>query len=310
MSLTGAYNLSEGSYLVSLESIIKKKFNIDPGSTIIWNGDPLDADISINARYSVRASPFDLVADQISGLSDVDKGGYKQRYPFLVLLKLRGEILHPEISFEIQLSPEDKGILGGAVNQKLIMLNEDPSALNKQVFALLVLGRFVQENPFQTETGGTATLIRSTVGKFLSVQLNQLSSKVLPGVDLNFDIQSYDDYQTGQAVGRTQVEIGVKKQLFNERLSIQLGGTLDVEGDMTKQNSASDITSDVTIEYKLTEDGRFRMKGFRHNQYEGAIEGQLVETGAGVIYVRDFNKWKEFFFSPKSKSDPLQKTKK
>ena len=74
MSLTGAYNLNEGSYLVSLESVIKKKFDIDAGSTIIWNGDPLDAEISIDASYSVRASPYDLVADQISGLSDVDKG--------------------------------------------------------------------------------------------------------------------------------------------------------------------------------------------------------------------------------------------
>ena len=63
--------------------------------------------------------------------------------------------------------------------QKLNMLNEDPSALNKQVFALLVLGRFVQENPLQTESGGTSTLVRSTVGKFLSAQLNQLSSKVV-----------------------------------------------------------------------------------------------------------------------------------
>ena len=300
MSLTGAYNLSEGSYMVSLESIIKKRFDIDAGSSIVWNGDPLDANIHINAKYTVRTSPYDLVADQISGLSDVDKGGYKQRYPFSVILKLRGEILHPEIHFEIQLSPEDKGILGGAVNQKLSLLNEDESALNKQVFALLVLGRFVQENPFQTESaGGTSTLIRSTVSKFLSAQLNQLSSKVIPGVELNFDIQSYDDYQSGQAEGRTQVEIGMKKQLFNERLSVQLGGTVDVEGDQAKQNSASDITSDVTIEYKLTKDGRFRMKGFRHNQYEGAIEGQLVETGVGVVYVRDFNRWSRLFKSRK-----------
>ena len=305
MSLTGAYNLSDGSYLVSLESVIKKKFAIKAGSTIIWNGDPLDAEISIDAVYSVRASPYDLVADQISGLSDVDKGGYKQRYPFLVLLKLRGEILHPVISFEIQLSPEDKGILGGAVNQKLSMLNEDESALNKQVFALLVLGRFVQENPFQTEAaGGTSTLIRSTVGKFLSAQLNQLSSKVIPGMELNFDIQSYDDYQTGEAKGRTQVEIGVKKQLFNERMSVQIGGTVDVEGDKAKQNSASDITSDVTVEYKLNKDGSFRMKGFRHNQYEGAIEGQLVETGVGVVYVRDFNSWKRLF-KPYKRKPPI-----
>ena len=298
MSLTGAYNLNEGSYLVSLESVIKKKFDIDAGSTIIWNGDPMDAEISINASYSVRASPYDLVADQLSGLSDADKGGYKQRYPFHVILKLRGKILHPEISFEIQLRPEDKGIMDGAVDQKLSMLNEDPSALNKQVFALLVLNRFVQENPFQSETAGTSALIRSTVSKFLSNQINQLSSKVLPGMEVNFDIQSYNDYQTGQAKGRTQVEIGVKKQLFNERLSVQLGGAVDVEGDRAKQNSASDITSDITIEYKLNKDGSLRLKGFRHNQYEGAIEGQLVETGAGVVFVRDFNRWKRLFKKP------------
>ena len=298
MSLTGAYNLNEGSYLVSLESVIKKKFDIDAGSTIIWNGDPMDAEISINASYSVRASPYDLVADQLSGRSDADKSGYKQRYPFHVILKLRGKILHPEISFAIQLRPEDKGIMDGAVDQKLSMLNEDPSALNKQVFALLVLNRFVQENPFQSETAGTSALIRSTVSKFLSNQINQLSSKVLPGMEVNFDIQSYNDYQTGQAKGRTQVEIGVKKQLFNERLSVQLGGAIDVEGDRAKQNSASDITSDVTIEYKLNKDGSLRLKGFRHNQYEGAIEGQLVETGTGVVFVRDFNRWKRLFKKP------------
>jgi hypothetical protein len=284
--------------LVSLESVIKKRFDIKSGSTIIWNGDPLDADISIDATYTVRASPYDLVADQISGLSDVDKSGYKQRYPFFVILQLRGDILRPAISFKIQLSPEDKGILGGAVDQKLNLLNDDESALNKQVFALLVLNRFVQENPFQTESAtGTSTLIRSTVSKFLSAQLNQLSSNVIPGMELNFDIQSYEDYQTGQAQGRTQVEIGVKQQLFNERLSVELGGSVDVEGDQARQNSASDITSDVTVEYKLTKDGRFRMKGFRHNQYEGAIEGQLVETGVGVVYVRDFNRWSRLFKS-------------
>jgi hypothetical protein len=306
MSLTGAYNLNDGSYLVSLESVIKRKFEINSGSTIIWNGDPLDAQININAVYSVRASPIDLVADQMSGLSEADRGGYKQRYPFLVLLKLRGELSHPEISFEIQLPPEDKGILGGAVNAKLNVLNDDPSSLNKQVFALLILGRFIQENPLETETNAASAAVRTTVGKFLSAQLNQLSSKVVPGVELNFDVQSYDEYQSGQEEGRTEVEIGLKKQLFNERLEVQVGGSVDVEGEKAKQNSASDITSDVTLEYKITKDGRYRLKGFRHNQYEGAIEGQLVETGAGVLYVRDFNKWKEFFRKPKIKNESGQ----
>jgi len=309
MSLTGIYNLNEGSYLVSLQSVIKRKFDINQGSTIIWNSDPFDAEISIDATYTARATPYDLVADQMSGMSAVEQGGYKQKYPFLVLLKLRGQILHPVISFEIQLAPKDKGILGGAVNQKLLMLNEDAAALNKQVFALLVLGRFVQENPFQTESGGTSSLVRSTVGSFLSAQLNKLSSKALPGTELNFDVQSYNDYETGQAKGRTQVGIGIKQQLFNERISVQVGGNVDVEGEKASQNSASNITGDVTVEYKLTKDGRFRLKGFRQNRYEGAIEGQLVETGAGVSYVHDFDKWKELFKLPKKKINLLKKEK-
>lgn len=304
MSLTGAYNLDDGSYLVSLQSVIKRRFDINQGSTITWNGDPMDADISLNATYSVRTAPYDLVADQMAGMSDSEKGSYKQQYPFLVLLKLRGAILKPEISFEIQLPPEEKGILGGAVNQKLNMLNEDPSSLNKQVFALLVLGRFVQENPLQSEAGGgTAGMVRSTVSSFLSSQLNRLSSKVVPGVDLSFDVQSYEEYETGEGQGRTEVEIGLKKQLFDERLTVELGGSLDVEGERAKRNSASEITSDITVEYKLTEDGRYRLKGFRHNQYEGALEGQIIETGVGAVYVHDFNKWKNLFKATKKKKE-------
>jgi hypothetical protein len=74
-----------------------------------------------------------------------------------------------------------------------------------------------------------------------------------------------------------------------------VGGVVDVEGEKAKQNSASSITSDVTLEYKLTRDGQYRLKGFRHNQYEGVIEGQFVETGIGIQYVRDFNTWYQFF---------------
>ncbi len=308
VSLTGVYSLDEGSYLVSLESVIKRKFSIVPGSSITWNGDPLEASLSLNARYEVRASPYDLVASQMSGLSDADRGAYKQQIPFWVLLKLRGEMLHPEISFEIQLPPEEKGALDGAVNQKLLLLNENESALNKQVFALLLLGRFIQENPLQTESGSTASIVRSTVGNFLSAQLNRLGAGVLPGTELNVDIQSYEEYQAEQPQGRTEVEVGIKQQLFNERLSVQVGGTVDVEGERALQNAASDITGDVTVEYKLTEDGRLRLKGFRHSQYEGALDGQIIETGAGVSYVRDFNRWKELFRAPDAAKKRDKKT--
>jgi hypothetical protein len=119
-------------------------------------------------------------------------------------------------------------------------------------------------------------------------------------MELTFDIQSYNDYQSGKAEGRTQMDFGVKQQLFNERLSVELEGVVDVEGEAAKQNSVNDLTSNVTVEYKLTKDERLRLKGFRHNRYDGAVEGLITETGAGVVYVRDFNKWK-YFFRPKNK---------
>jgi len=306
VSLTGVYNISEGSYLVSLESVIKRRFVIVEGSSITWNGDPLDATLSLDARYTVRASPYDLVAAQMSGLSDADKGAYRQQVPFWVVLKLRGEMLQPEISFAIELPPEEKGALGGALNQKLVQLNQDASSLNKQVFALLLLGRFMQENPLQTEGGSTAAIVRSTVGSFLSAQLNRLGAGVLPGTELNVDIQSYEEYETETPQGRTEVEVGIKQQLFNERLSVQVGGSVDVEGERAMQNQASEITGDVEVEYKLTEDGRLRLKGFRQSRYEGALEGQIIETGAGVSYVRDFNEWKELFRSPDKEEKKME----
>lgn len=292
MSLTGVYNLSEGTYVVSLENVIKKKFKISPGSTITWNGDPLDALVNLNATYFTRTTPVDLVAGQVT---NAELANYRQRYGFDVILKLRGPILTPDISFEIQLEQGQKGAIGGTINGKLEQLNDNPSALNKQVFALLVLNRFIQENPLETETNAGENAARTTVGKFLSAQLNQLSSRFVPGVDINFDVQSYNDYSTGKSEGRTQVGVGVTKQLFDERLSVQVGGAVDVEGEKAKQNTATDITGDVIVEYKLTKNGRYRLKGFRNSQYQGALEGQIIQTGAGILYVRDFNEWMQLF---------------
>jgi hypothetical protein len=298
-SLTGAYYLKGGSYLVSLENVVKKQFKIENGSTIIWTGDILNPEININAVYSIRTSPIDLIADQSL---ESYRSSFGQSYLFLVYMKLKGPLLHPELSFEIQLAKSEKGTLGNTINAKLNQLNENPSALNKQVFALLVLNRFIQENPFQSEADPASSVARTTAGKFLSDQLNKLSSKFIPGINLNFNVQSYNEYSSGQAQGRTQVEVGLSKQLFNERVNVQIGGSVDVEGEKTKQNSASDVAGDVNVEYKVTKDGRYRLKSFRHNQYEGVIEGQVTETGTGLLYVYDFNKWLEIFLKEKKKT--------
>jgi hypothetical protein len=57
----------------------------------------------------------------------------------------------------------------------------------------------------------------------------------------------------------------------------------------------------VIIEYKLTDDGRYKLRGFRKNEYENAIEGELIKTGFGIMYTRNYNKFKQLFSKPSIK---------
>ena len=298
-SLTGTYTVSEGSYRVSLQELIRKDFKITSGSTISWNGDIMDADINIDAVHEQKTSPIDLVAGQIGGLSEQEKNTYKQALPFQVILHMKGALLKPEISFEIDLPPKYRGAMGGTVYAKLAQLNNNPSELNKQVFALLVLGRFIQEDPLASNGsgGGIGSVARTSVSKFLSQQLNRFSNQYIKGVELNFDLQSYDDYSTGTADQRTQVVIGLKKELFNDKLSVEVGSMVDLSNNKTQSNS-NELASDVTLEYKISDDGAYRLKAFRQNQYSDVIEGPLNITGLGLVYTRDFDFWKDLFKKP------------
>ena len=97
------------------------------------------------------------------------------------------------------------------VNEKLTELRKEPSELNKQVFALLLLTRFINENPFQTSGGGMTaeSFARASVSKLLTEQLNQLATDLIKGVDLNFDVVSQtDDYTTGTRQQQNRSECG------------------------------------------------------------------------------------------------------
>jgi hypothetical protein len=301
INLTGTYSLTDGSYTVTLPPLLAKKFTIRSGSALSWNGKPTDANAAIVAQYAVSAAPIDLVYDQMASVSADDKNLYRKPLKFLISLYLNGPVLKPDISFALDLAPVDKGALGGMIDAKLSQINQDPTTLNKQVFALLVLGKFLPDNPLLQSSGNDqlASVARSSVSGFLTAQLNQWGASLFPGIELNVGVQSYGSDTASLSVGKTMVDLGVKKQLFNDRLSVEVGGTFDVEGERASvkdnQNMANNIGGNVALEYKITRDGRYSLKGFRHTQYEGALDGQITETGAGIVYSRNFNFWRQIF---------------
>jgi translocation and assembly module TamB len=82
--------------------------------------------------------------------------------------------------------------------------------------------------------------------------------------------------------------------LFDDRLVVKVSGNVDVEGENTQQESVTDYIGDIALEYKLTNDGRFRITGFRVSNYD-MIDGELIETGVGLIYIKDYNTLRELF---------------
>lgn len=293
MQLSGRYEISEGTYNLSFYKFVKREFQIEKGSTMTWSGDPLNAAMDIHAIFKVETSPIDLLANQLQGTDPKESNQYKRRLPFLVYLNIGGQLLKPDITFRLDMPMEERNALGGNVYSRLLDINTRESDLNKQVFALLILKRFIADNPFESQSGGSlAGTARSSVSKILTEQLNRLSENV-KGVELSFDVKSYEDYSTGQAEGQTELQLGLSKTLLNDRLVVKVSGNIDVEGQNTNRD-ATDYIGDLALEYMLTDDGRFRITGFRNSNYD-MIDGELIETGAGLIYIKDYNTLSELF---------------
>ena len=306
-SLTGNYELENGAYNVSL-SVLKRKFNIQKRSVITWTGNPTSANMNITATYVVNTASIDLMAQELAGMPSGQTDKYKTKLPFQVNLIMTGELLKPVIKFDITL-PANVLALWPDVDAKLQQIRTSESETNKQVFALLLLGRFIQQNPTQSAdaSADAALIARQSVSSILTDQMNQLAGSLIKGVDLSFDLTAQDDYSTGTKVSQTQLNVGMSKNLFSERVKVTVGSNFQL-GDTYQGQSTSNIAGDVSVDYRLSKDGRYTLRVYRKDQYETIVEGQVVETGISFILSFDYNQFRELFQSQKKEKKAEKKT--
>ncbi|WP_426059449.1 translocation/assembly module TamB domain-containing protein [Hymenobacter sp. B1770] len=307
ITLSGRLEVARGEYRMSLYDLASREFTLQPGSTITWDGDPYNADLNLTAIYKVQAAPAELLASQ--GEDDATSNTVsRNRLPFNVLLNVTEQISKPAIGFDITLPENQRGALGGQVDAKLAQLRQpnQTSEMSKQVFSLLILGRFVAQNPFQTSSGEglVASQLRGSASAVLTDQLSSLTDKYLSGLGLDLGVTNQADYSTGEARSRTDLNVAMRRQLFNDRLTVRVGTDIALSGAGTQstqgQNSASNLAGDVSLEYTLLADGRLRVRVFRQNAYED-IDGQIVRTGAALVFQRDYDNLKDLFSKvPKS----------
>lgn len=293
ITLTGNYVLDRGSYQLSF-NFLRRRFEIQKGSNIVWQGEPTSGQMNIKAIYVANTAPLDLVSSQLT--ADVNRNIYLQRLPFEVKLDLTGELLKPTIAFDINLPEKNYGVSNDivtAVQSRLDVIRQDEGEINKQVFSLLLLNRFVAENPFESEGNSFSfnSYARQSVSKLLTEQLNQLAAGLVGGVDINFDVTSTDDYTTGSRQARTDLNVGLSKRLLSNRLKISVGSNFQLEGPQNTNQQSSNIAGNVAVDYQLSQDGRYMIRFYRQNEYQGIVDGYIIETGVSFIFSVDYERF-------------------
>ncbi|MBU2950692.1 translocation/assembly module TamB domain-containing protein [Tamlana agarivorans] len=296
MNLAGVYNVSGGHYEMSLYNLVNKHFDLAPESRVTWSGNPFNAAMDIRAVYNVKTSATGLMASAASGVDLSEQARFQQVLPFYVYLNIDGELTAPEISFNLDMPEDEQGAISGQVYGRVQQINQEPDALNKQVFSLLVLNRFYPDSSNDGSEGGFSAIARDNLTSALSDQLNVFSDKLLgnSGFDLDFGLNSYTDYQGDSPEDRTNLDIAAQKKLFHDRLIVKVGSEVEVQGHSDGRESTP-LIGNVNLEYLLTKDGRYKLKGFRKNEYENIIEGQTIATGLAIAFTQEFNKYRELW---------------
>jgi len=286
--INGLYEILGGTFVFNLQNMINKKFAINAGSQLIWTGDPVNADVGINATYKVKTS--------LSNLFNDTTAAYKRRIPVDCKILLGGKLLNPEISFDFDL-PSVESEVQSRVNY---LLNSEEKK-SRQFLSLLLFNSFVPEESVASAapvSGSGAGFGAVSGTELLSNQLSQWLSRI----NSNLDIGLY--YRAGTEYNTSDMELALSTELLNERVSIS-GNIGNQSTELNNQNT-SGIAGDFEVEVKVNNTGKLRMKAFHRSNDNIVYNFNPYTQGVGVSYKHDFNKISDLFMRDTTTKIPLR----
>lgn len=288
ITMFGDYIMNEGTFLFTFKNILNRVFSIDKGSKISFNGSPYEADIDLKAVYKVRAS-----LKSIPEIADMPEYAGKT-IPVDCIISLKNNLYNPDIAFNIRL-PEADQTLKQIVYTSIDTTNE--AIMTQQMVSLLVTKSF----SFSSGNTSLANTVSSSSIEMLTNQLSNLLSQISKDVDIGLN------YRTGTELSSEELEVALSTHLFNDRVTID--GNVGMMTSASAQN-VNNIVGDVTIDVKITPDGRFRVKVFNksYSPFDNNAAYATYKQGVGVYYRYEFDKLSEIFRRPKKKqlTPPLQ----
>jgi len=273
--ISGDYIVEEGDYLFTLGNLLNKRFSVENGGKITFNGNVDDADIDMKAIYRLRTSLYELLGDE----------SFKERIPVECQLNLTGKLFNPVVDFNIYLPTADEKTR--ALVKNAITTEEE---LSRQFLYLLVMNGFYSD-PSST-AGTTATTGTSAMGVTTTEMLSNQLSNWLSQISNDFDIGFV--YRPGyKNINTQEVEVALSTQLLNDKVTIN--GNFDVRGAGSASGTDNNypITGDFDIEYKITERIRFKVFNRFNNPYTG--KGVPYTQGVGLFYKQEFDSFSDLF---------------
>lgn len=271
VKIFGNYTINQGMYKFSLQEIIRKDFNIRQGSTISFSGNPMDANLDIEAIYTVNSA----------SLSDLGLGEAFSQNNVKVncLMELSGNLRRPTVKFDLDLpnvNEEERELVKSAVSTE--------EQMNMQILYLLGIGKFYTYD-YGNTSGQSSNAMSSVLSSTLSGQLNNMFSQIINSNKWNFGT----NVSTGEK-GWTDVEVEgmLSGQLLNNRLLIN--GNF---GYRDNPLANTNFVGDFDIEWLLTKSGEIRLKAYNQGNDRYYAKTTLTTQGIGIIYKKDFNTWRD-----------------
>lgn len=301
LTIRGRYDVQQGQYTFNFQTFLKTPFTLQSGY-IEWQGDPYLANLNIDAIYR---------ATQVNLSSILTSSGFSNaRGDVDIIFKLRGTLKDPRPDFEFQL-PFDNPLKNDPIANEYLKtkFQADKNQLNKQVTALLLFNTFITEQQSLFSTNNTGNFVFRSVGQVLSNTLSSSLNNWLQRLLKTDQVNLYTNINTSDfnfEKGITQKQIqnlgnfGFKTTFLKNRLLVNFGGNVDYKLYQQASNSNSNFlfTPDVSFEYLITPDGKFRVIGFNRSDASiGDINGLTRRNRTGVLlsYRKDFNTFSELF---------------
>ena len=277
LTLTGRYTLSGGLMKYALPVIAAKEFAIDNGSYVEWTGNPMDPMLNFKATDRIRAS-----------VSEGENGGTRT-VNFDVSIVIKNRLDNLSFAFDVS-APED-----ATIQNELTAMGAEERG--KQALYIMVMKTYLGTGPIGGGGGGVGKLnMGSALNSVLSSQINSLMGN-LKNASVSVGIEDHDLSDTGGK--RTDYSFRYSQRLFNNRFQIVIGGKVSTGENAT--NNAESFIDNISLEYRLDRTGTRYVRLFYDKNYESVLEGEITETGVGLVLRKKLDKLSELFIFKKKK---------